>query len=113
MNATITLRGIQRARVLAPLAIALALATGSAVASQLVYTPVNPSFGGNPLNGTYLLNKAQAENSHQPPMPNVGDLLGQMGLSPDLAGNGGLGSASTTITIGGLQPGNSFSGKVQ
>jgi len=25
-------------------------------ASELVYTPVNPSFGGNPLNGPVLLN---------------------------------------------------------
>lgn len=113
MKAIVTLRTIQRTRALAPLAIVLALATAPAAASQLIYTPVNPSFGGNPLNGTFLLNKAQAENNHQPPMPNVGDLLGQMGLSPDLAGNGGLGSTSTTITIGGLQSGNTFSGKVQ
>ena len=31
-------------------------------ASELVYTPINPSFGGNPLNGQWLLNLAQAQN---------------------------------------------------
>ncbi|MBM7059189.1 curli production assembly protein CsgF [Pseudomonas sp. UL073] len=38
-----------------------------AQATELVYTPVNPSFGGNPLNGTYLLNNAQAQNDHSDP----------------------------------------------
>lgn len=35
----------------------------SASAGQLTYTPVNPSFGGNPLNGTYELGLATANNS--------------------------------------------------
>lgn len=35
-----------------------------AQATELVYTPVNPAFGGNPLNGTWLLNNAQAQNDH-------------------------------------------------
>ncbi|MCO1333858.1 curli assembly protein CsgF [Microbulbifer sp. OS29] len=38
-----------------------------AVATELVYTPVNPSFGGNPLNGNYLLNNASAQNSKKDP----------------------------------------------
>ncbi|WP_299491234.1 curli assembly protein CsgF [uncultured Shewanella sp.] len=33
-------------------------------ATELVYTPLNPSFGGNPLIGSYLLNKANAQNDH-------------------------------------------------
>jgi len=33
-----------------------------APASELVYTPINPSFGGNPLNGQWLLNLAQAQS---------------------------------------------------
>ena len=33
------------------------------VASELVYRPVNPSFGGNPINGNYLLGNAQAQNT--------------------------------------------------
>ena len=31
-------------------------------ASELVYQPVNPSFGGNPINGSYLLGNAQSQN---------------------------------------------------
>jgi curli production assembly/transport component CsgF len=29
-----------------------------------VYTPINPSFGGNPLNGSFLLSKANSQNAH-------------------------------------------------
>ncbi len=36
--------------------------TGSAQAGTLVYTPTNPTFGGNPLNGTMLFNNAQVQN---------------------------------------------------
>ena len=46
----------------------IGLASAAAVqATELVYTPVNPSFGGNPLNGTWLLNNAQAQNDHDDP----------------------------------------------
>ena len=40
---------------------------GLVQATELVYTPVNPSFGGNPLNGTWLLNNAQAQNDYDDP----------------------------------------------
>ncbi|MCE9789694.1 MULTISPECIES: curli assembly protein CsgF [Shewanella] len=43
-----------------------ALLAFSGQATELVYTPINPSFGGNPLNGSFLLNKAQAQNDNQP-----------------------------------------------
>ncbi|TKB56824.1 curli assembly protein CsgF [Ferrimonas aestuarii] len=33
-------------------------------ATQLSYQPINPSFGGNPLNGSFLLSKAQSQNDH-------------------------------------------------
>jgi curli production assembly/transport component CsgF len=33
-----------------------------AVASSLIYTPVNPQFGGNPNNGSWLLQAATAQN---------------------------------------------------
>lgn len=36
-------------------------------ATELVYTPVNPAFGGSPLNGAVLLNAAQAQNKHKDP----------------------------------------------
>lgn len=38
------------------------------MSQELVYTPINPSFGGNPLNGTFLLNKANAQNQHTAPV---------------------------------------------
>lgn len=38
------------------------LAINPAVAGQLVYQPVNPSFGGSPLNGSYVLGLASANN---------------------------------------------------
>ncbi|EKE77022.1 curli assembly protein CsgF [Gallaecimonas xiamenensis] len=40
---------------------------GGAAATELVYTPINPSFGGNPLNGSFLLSKAQSQNDHTAP----------------------------------------------
>lgn len=44
----------------------LLLSTG-ATATELVYTPVNPSFGGSPLNGAWLLGSAQAQNDTKDP----------------------------------------------
>ncbi|MCF7500006.1 MULTISPECIES: curli assembly protein CsgF [Pseudoalteromonas] len=37
-------------------------------ATELVYTPINPSFGGSPLNGNMLLSKAQSQNKHKAPI---------------------------------------------
>ncbi len=34
---------------------------GSAIASELVYRPINPSLGGDPLNGNWLLSQATAQ----------------------------------------------------
>lgn len=42
-------------------------AAGTASATELVYTPVNPHFGGSPLNGSVLLNAAQAQNKTKDP----------------------------------------------
>ncbi len=36
--------------------------SGSSFAQQLVYEPINPSFGGNFLNGNWMLSQAQAQN---------------------------------------------------
>lgn len=36
---------------------------GSAVASELVYRPINPSLGGDPLNGNWLLSQATSQGS--------------------------------------------------
>ncbi|WP_394065696.1 curli assembly protein CsgF [Alcaligenes sp. WGS1538] len=51
---------------LAPALLAGAL-LAPAQATELVYTPVNPSFGGSPLNGQWLLNSAQITNKHTDP----------------------------------------------
>ncbi|NYT51423.1 curli assembly protein CsgF [Parapusillimonas granuli] len=55
--------GLRRALMTA----ALALAGSQACATPLVYYPLNPSFGGNPLNGPVLLNSALATNKHTNP----------------------------------------------
>ncbi|MDX1694965.1 MAG: curli assembly protein CsgF [Ketobacteraceae bacterium] len=41
--------------------------SGFSTASELIYQPVNPSFGGNALNGSYLLNSANAQNDLKDP----------------------------------------------
>ena len=46
---------------------AAAVVAGTAQAGELVYTPVNPSFGGSPLNGSQLLNNATAQNDFEKP----------------------------------------------
>lgn len=43
------------------------LSAAACHATELVYTPVNPSFGGSPLNGAVLLNAAQAQNKTTDP----------------------------------------------
>lgn len=40
---------------------AFALTTMPAMASYLIYKPINPSFGGDPLNGNWLLSQASAQ----------------------------------------------------
>lgn len=50
------------------LALAVACAwTVPSSATELVYYPLNPSFGGSPLNGSVLLNSALATNKHEDP----------------------------------------------
>ncbi|MHB0775013.1 curli assembly protein CsgF [Halomonas sp. WWR20] len=41
--------------------------SGGVQAGELVYQPINPSFGGDPFNGSYLLGKAQAQDTHKDP----------------------------------------------
>lgn len=50
-----------------PLSVALIVGAGAAVAGELIYRPINPSFGGNPLLGNHLLNKAQAQDTKKDP----------------------------------------------
>lgn len=46
----------------------------SAMASQLLYTPIDPSFGGNPLNGSFLMGIAQQEASRNAPGADLASL---------------------------------------
>ncbi|CAH0992676.1 Curli production assembly/transport component CsgF [Sinobacterium norvegicum] len=43
------------------------LFTGRVFSGQLIYQPVNPSFGGSPINSSYLLDTANAQNKHKDP----------------------------------------------
>ncbi|MEZ5069540.1 MAG: curli assembly protein CsgF [Bacteroidales bacterium] len=43
---------------------ALALVPAGLFAQDFVYQPINPAFGGNPYNYTWLLGSAQAQNTH-------------------------------------------------
>jgi curli production assembly/transport component CsgF len=65
----------------------------AAFASQLVYHPADPTFGGNPLNGSYLLSQAQAQGN--------GVNSGSQG--PDLSGLtnalSGIGSGTSPIVV--------------
>ena len=63
------MRALQLSATVRRLAIAGAAAAtmaGPACAGTLVYTPTNPTFGGNPLNGSTLFNSAQVQNQHLP-----------------------------------------------
>jgi curli production assembly/transport component CsgF len=41
--------------------------SGTAMAQDIVYEPVNPSFGGNPFNSSHLLGIANAQNNFKDP----------------------------------------------
>ena len=56
-----------RTRLPAAALAALALAAGTAAASELVYVPTNPAFGGSPLNASGFLATAQVSNRHKEP----------------------------------------------
>jgi curli production assembly/transport component CsgF len=66
-------------------------ASAPAFASELVYHPVSPTFGGNPLNGSFLLSTAQAQGE--------GTKSGQQG--PDLSGLENALNSGTATIIGG------------
>ncbi|MDY0308461.1 MAG: curli assembly protein CsgF [Castellaniella sp.] len=60
-------------------AVALPWLPSPVSAGQLLYAPVNPSFGGNPLNGPTLLQNAQAQKRYPYPMDDLGlDNIGQI-----------------------------------
>src|SRR3546814_16656193 len=58
-----------RRRCLAPIILGVAIIGpfGPATAQDIVYTPSNPSFGGNPFNSAHLLGVASAQNKYRDP----------------------------------------------
>ena len=50
-------------------ALVLAMPFHDVAASEMVYTPINPSFGGNPNNGPNLQSIANAQNGYTAPKP--------------------------------------------
>jgi len=65
-------------------------ASAPVLASELVYHTVNPTFGGNPLNGSFLLSTAQAQGQ--------GTKSGAQ--SPDLSGlTNALSNLGSTIVV--------------
>jgi len=57
---------MMKAMMLALVAV-MTISAGNADAEQIVYTPVNPSFGGNPNNASGLLANANAQNNYKDP----------------------------------------------
>jgi curli production assembly/transport component CsgF len=50
-----------------PLLLLAACLAAPAAASELIYAPTHPAFGGSPLNGSVLLNEANAQNTFKDP----------------------------------------------
>ncbi len=53
---------------------AIALMSTTVMASEMIYTPVNPSFGGNPLNANQLLSSASSQNDLTDPNVRISGL---------------------------------------
>lgn len=63
-------------RLLSVMACAAIVSGAPALAGDLVYTPVNPSFGGNPLNSSHLLATANAQRDATASDADIDDMLG-------------------------------------
>src|SRR3546814_12008146 len=53
-------------------AAAFLLTASPALAQDMVYEPINPSFGGNPFNSAHLLGIANAQNDFKDPSSTTG-----------------------------------------
>jgi curli production assembly/transport component CsgF len=104
-------------RVLAAI-VSVMLSTAAAQASELVYVPVNPAFGGSPLNASGLLNTAQLTNKHkdpaaspaatrQTPLQQFTDMLERSVLSQlSSAATSGIMGSGGKLTPGEVETGN-------
>jgi curli production assembly/transport component CsgF len=83
--------------------------SASAFASELVYHPVNPTFGGNPLNGSFLLSTAQGQGEGTKSGNQGPDLSGLEAALANLGngtgnGNGNNGGNNNNNNNGGMTP---------
>lgn len=84
-------------------ALLLALPAAGALGTELVYVPVNPSFGGHPNNGPALLASATASNKHSASAGrSLGDTspLGQFNQTLERTVLSQLASAATSKLMG-------------
>ena len=58
-------------------AVLLITAPAFTFAGELIYRPINPSFGGDPFGGGYLLNKAQAQDTNSDPNRRTAERLSE------------------------------------
>ena len=79
----------------------VAQAPATAFASEMVYHPVIPAFGGNPLNGAALLSTAQGQGegvksgSQGPDLSGLNNALNNLGSGPAIIiGGSGSGGAN-------------------
>jgi curli production assembly/transport component CsgF len=74
---------------------------GIAAAGQLVYRPVNPSFGGDPFNSAHLLGTANANDRYKDPNEvDIEEVLNDIDFGT--AGTTGTTAAGTTATSNGV-----------
>jgi curli production assembly/transport component CsgF len=59
--------GTFRAAVVLAVGVPGAFAAGPTLAQDMVYQPIDPSFGGNPFNSAHLLGIANAQNDYKDP----------------------------------------------
>lgn len=86
------------------IAVGLAATTAMpALSGQLVYQPTNPTFGGNPLNGSFLLSTAQTQGagvkSGQQQSPDLSGLNSALGNLGNINGGSGSSGSSPVIVI--------------
>jgi curli production assembly/transport component CsgF len=83
-------------RLLSVMLSALALGASPVLAGDLVYTPINPSFGGNPLNSSHLLATANAQRDATASDADIDNMLGG-GSGGGSGGSGGNSDADLFV----------------
>jgi curli production assembly/transport component CsgF len=95
----------KRSRTIAAIIAIGITASAPALASEMVYHPVNPTFGGNPLNGSFLLSTAQAQGegtksgAQSPDLSSVANALNNLGTNAGGSGSGGSGTGGGSGTV--------------